>query len=172
MARGKKQVSLSFDEVVRRREPRFIKRGLYYGQIKRYYELFPIQSVLVLIYERVFSDPLFTLRTIGTFLGIDPIRFDQARLLQKSNMSSAPRSPFLYKLMLKMVRYLREQPSLGILVDAAKDIGLAGWIKDTNKKKVRYPPMGEHHRGELVRYYRSDIRRLERLIGHNLDMWK
>jgi hypothetical protein len=173
MARWKGWVEVSFDEVVKEKDPRFIQRGMYHKQIARYFDLFPPGRICILIYEEVFADPASALGTLADFLDVETDFFHSLQeLAQRENASSAYRSPILHNMTIGVTRFLREHLSLSIIVDAAKTIGLAKVVKQANRKEERYPPIQKQHRVELTRYYRDDIEKLEQLIDCDLNHWK
>jgi hypothetical protein len=51
-------------------EPSFIRRGIYYPQVKRYFDLFGKQNVLIIGFRDLFSNQKNTLNSILSFLGL------------------------------------------------------------------------------------------------------
>jgi hypothetical protein len=172
MARGKNHTDLSFEEVVRRREPRFIERGRYGEQLARYYDLFEPNQILVLIHEEVFSAPSQYLNKVCSFLEVDNTFFqDQEWISARENSSATLRSTLGGRLIGKTAKWMRYRPVFRDILDGIKRTGLAEQLKRLNRKKRSYPPMRTDLRHELSGYFEPQIRQTEKLIGRKITVW-
>lgn len=53
-------------------EPSILRRGIYASQLKRYFELFPKEQILILDFQDVNKEPKKTLNQILAFIGLQP----------------------------------------------------------------------------------------------------
>jgi hypothetical protein len=58
------------------------------------------------------------------------------------------------------------------MLDFIKDIGIAQWLKQANKKRREYPKMLVELRRELDEYYAPTIQRVEQILGRRLEVWR
>lgn len=173
MARRKGHTNRSFEEVVARREPRFIQRGLYGQQLARYYDLFPRRQMRVLIQETLLADPRSNLKALCRFLKVDPRYYDEADgLTEQENSAAMPRSRFVHRWTGRLARTMRYTKGLDTVLDFIKATGLAGRLKSLNRAKKSYPALRPELRRELAAFYADDIDRLEGLLGRRIAAWR
>ena len=170
MARGKHYVDMPFEEIVRIRDQRIIHRGMYCGQIKRYFELFDPQQVLILLFDDVKKDPQSVLQRIYRFLGVKD-DFAPNDMGKRINPSGQLRSKLLHRLLKIQISALRVWLRMGWLVDLVKRWGLAGRLLKWNTVELDYPPMSTAVRKELTDLYRQEIIDLSDLIQKDLTCW-
>ncbi|MDX1501694.1 MAG: sulfotransferase [Thermoanaerobaculia bacterium] len=140
--------------------------GFYAGQLRRYYELFPRQQILVLTYDEYVDRPDRCLHRIFEFLGVDPSFVPD--LGRRYNVSGAPRSTLLHRLAVRpslLKRTLR--PLLPRSVRASILRVAHGW--NIRARPVEIPPRA---RRRLSALYRTEIRDLEELTGLELAAWR
>ncbi len=75
------------------------KRGFYYSQVERYYQLFGKEQVKVYLYENFKQNPQSILQDMFAFLGVD--KAFVPNMSTKYNVSKMPRSVALNRLLLK-----------------------------------------------------------------------
>lgn len=136
----------------------FVRRGLYFRQIKWFLELFPRESLLIKIYEDKEQDPTGFIQGIFEFLGVDsnfvppsvqvqtkPGAIENVNKLWSimSRMLLDPRTPLLSK---KLYSKIRPKGS-------ALDV-------DEDSLKT------------LARFFDEDIRELEKYLKRDLGCWK
>ncbi|HLC76285.1 MAG TPA: sulfotransferase [Candidatus Peribacterales bacterium] len=68
-------------------------RGFYGEQLERYYKIFPKEQILVLLYEDFVDNPNNVLRTIFTFLGVDPTFEPDISERYNTNTAAEPLPP-------------------------------------------------------------------------------
>jgi hypothetical protein len=172
MALRKGDTTDTFEEVVRRREPRFIQRGLYGSQIARYLEIFPRDRMHVAIYEELFKDTASGLATLRTFLGLDHSPPTEPGPSERVYSATAFRSAFLHKGVRRAARTMSEYPALAAVTRAAKKAGFKKLFDRVNSVPAAYPPLQPDLREELMRYYANDITLLEDLVGRRIEAWR
>jgi len=173
MARGKGHTSMSFEEVVQSRDAKFIERGRYGRQIQRYLDYFERDQLLILIHEEVFDAPSESLNEICSFLGIDDTFYrDQSWITERVHPSSTERSILLHRAIETLATWMRGHEGFRQVLDFVKDVGIAHWVKQANKRERDYPEMPDELRLDLDGYYASTIHRAEHVLGRRLKVWR
>ncbi|MEJ7751317.1 MAG: sulfotransferase [Candidatus Limnocylindrales bacterium] len=138
--------------------------GRYAGQVGRYFALFPSERIKVIIFEEFRSDPSGTYSDVLRFLGVEP---HQDLPSQQVNPSLGVRSPRLHRLLLTPIlrKGFRRIASLR-LRKVARSL-----IERVNATPQR-PPFDPALRVQLQAEFRTDVERLEGLIGRNVaSIW-
>ncbi len=139
----------------------YFSSGLYYEQVKRYYDLFP-QNTLVLVYDDFKKNQDLTLNKICAFLGIQ--KYSENFKEKRTNVSHKIRSvPLHYSLLkLKKSKYTRI-PILGRIIQL-----LSVNLLKLNTKNIAPDLLKESTREKLAANYSSDIEKTSKLIGVDL----
>jgi hypothetical protein len=145
----------------------YFDRGLYAGQVQRYFDVFGRDQVRVYLHEDLNSSPHETMKDIFQFLQVDDSFIPDVSL--KRNVSGFPknktldrylRGPHPVKRVLK--RYLPFPLRRRLLV--ASDA--------LNTRNLTEPPkLQPEVRRQLTGAYREDILNLQELINRNLFAW-
>lgn len=136
------------------------RRGFYYEQLKRYFDLFGRDRIGVYLYEDLGEDPRGVLRDIFGFLGVDENFVPDTSV--EYNASGVPRN--------RAVRSLvRSTSALTPALKRVLPFGLRQRIK--GRVFAKPPPLLPEVREELVAAYRPDVLRLQGLIGRDLSGW-
>ena len=142
----------------------YIQKGFYSVQLKRYYNLFPKENIKVYLFEDVVKNPKETLKDIFKFLNVDEnIEIDTSK---KSNVSGTPKG--ILGFILKKMRYYNLMPKFAISDYLPK------FIMELIFKSVYKPTekLNEDSRRDITeRYYKVEIRSLEKLIDRDLSSW-
>lgn len=146
-------------------------RGLYFKQLKPYYDAFGAENVHVYLYEEL-RDPLGLLRPLFGVLGVDPSFTPDVSA--QHNISGVPKNRFLHS----VYGFLK-----GNGHNAVKNLGkrllpttfrqrLKGRaIRNLQKNNLSKPPLAPEVRADLLKGYKEDITRLQDLIGRDLTHW-
>jgi hypothetical protein len=142
----------SFEEAVEGRSGS-IENSFYAKQLAAYFGLFSRDQIFVAIYEETVADPVTGLRSIFSFLGVDPDVQIPAQTIETR------------------VNVTREAGSRGFLAKLRRKLqhrfpGAAAG------DAPRPPPLKPETRQRLLALYREDIARLETLIGRDLSLWR
>jgi hypothetical protein len=155
--RGGINRNLSFEEKLKL-TPRLLDEGFYDARLCTFYDLFPKENILVLIFEELMNDPLTHFRTLYNFLGVNG---DYVSPLLGVRINSASsrlgRSKYLYlahKAFYKVLRF----PTLSSYIDCI------------NSKPL--PNMEPSTRESLRREYASSIKNLEEMLNRDLCIWR
>lgn len=137
----------------------YITRSRYAVQVEPYFELFPHQNILLLVFEEYIAAPKATLRSIANFLELSPDQFDDIdmKILNRSIGTDYPKpltvilTPFLNSLP------WRVRQALG---------GKFYYRLDS------MPTFSNDLRRLIWRFVESDVRQLEARMGRSLDIWR
>jgi hypothetical protein len=146
------------------------KMGFYYEQLERFYDLFPEAQIQVYLYEDFKAQPQETLKSIFRFLAVDDTFSPDVRL--QRNISGIPKNRTLHR----VHRFLKNPSGFKTLGKAVVPAGLRAKIKrytltNLETKNLHKPSLEPSLRRELNDGYRSDIRKLQGLIGRDLSHW-
>ncbi len=156
----------SFEQYLAEQEDVFA-RGLYAEQLSRYFDLFPRERFLVLIFEELMAQPESALASVADFLAIDPGGFAAALAsIGRINESYRPRFARAYALAHRLGPFLRRHQLDGVM-NAAKRAGLPALFG----RQQGYDPLDRELRKRLTDRYAADIVRLERMLNRSLSLW-
>lgn len=173
MARGKEHTDLDFEQIVRRRDDRFVERGRYDQQLGRYLSLFDRDQLLILIHEEVFSDPSKSLNRVCSFLGVDDTFYQaQEWIRSRENRAARSRSKLIHEVVHTAAKWMRHTEGARQILDVVKSTGLTDLIKDANQELRGYPEMDPEVRKELDEYYALTIQRVEEILGSRVEAWR
>jgi hypothetical protein len=170
MAKSKGHTDLNFKKIVENKEDKFIKRGLYFNQLKKYYDLFDQCQIKIIIFSEIKKNEELVLKDIYNFLDVNS-DFITENLNNRENSSSKYRSKFLVNFISRTSDLFRLKLKMGFIINFLKKIGVADFIKNINKESYNYPKMKDEYREKLIDYYKKENYRLSKLINKNLDYW-
>jgi hypothetical protein len=157
---GSPAALLSFEERLKA-SPQLIENGLYATHLKRYYDLFPREDMLLLFFDDMVRDPRGYLASIYRFLGVRD-DFESPILGQRLNSTDAlsirSRAPFRYYLYRGLVKFNLFKTAEALVAGQPKP-----------KREALDPAF---RRNLIERYFIRDIEELERLSGKDLSTWK
>lgn len=163
----------TFDDLVERHED-ILARGYYAKQLERYFQFFPRNQFLILIFENTMSNPRAALEKLARFFEIDPSGFNLNRMQKKINASYLPRTPRLYSSAALARRYFAKN-NMGYIDTMAARIGLkqvARYIFRFRGPRSELPKLDGKTRVRLNNLYSQEIRNLEKLLDEDLSIWK
>ena len=143
----------------------YSRLGFYYGQLRRYYDLFPPEQIRVCLYEDFDQNPGEVVRSLFAFLGVDPTFAPDMSIRHK--VAGTPRSATLHALLsqpnpAKAVAKRVLPSSVRSRLYAAMMRGNIVAHKDDLSPKTREA---------LRQRYAADIERLACLIRRDLSAW-
>ena len=145
----------------------YVRTGLYYDQLKRYFDLFERDQLKIYLYEDLNSDPSGLSRDIFRFLGVNESFTPQAAA--RYNASGRPKSKILH-LVLQNLR--RSMPIAERFLPEAQYrrlLRVGSTLHNQNLTKARLSP--EVRRRTIDEYFREDILKLQPLIQRDLSTW-
>ncbi|NEP79125.1 MAG: sulfotransferase [Okeania sp. SIO3C4] len=139
------------------------RRGFYYLQLKRYFDLFPPSQIKVCLYEDIRKDPIALTQDIFKFLGVDDTFV--LNVAKVHNPTNVPKNQTLNTL-LNRPNPIKDSLKLFMPMGIRKKI--AGVLK---KKNLGKPKLSPKIRKQLILEYQEDILKLQDLIGRDLSKW-
>ncbi len=140
---------------------RFLTGGLYADHLKRFYDRFEREQILVVLYDDIMTGPTAVFNRILAHVGLPP---DAAEVsAERQNDSAAPLLPLSMRRVLKPLK------------NFVRPLRGKSWFENVRgvfAREVAYPPLDDRARAFLVDFYREDIAALENMIGRNLDHWR
>lgn len=155
--KGEPNFGISFEEKIAR-TPRLVERSLYSKTLARWFEYFPRENFLILVFDDMKSDPAGFLRQIYEFLGVDP-HFESPLIHQRLNSSATVggASRLLYRVHRALVRLALFRFSKAL--DTANQAPLPAINPDTRRRLID-------------EVFIEDIEELEKILGRDLSSWK
>jgi hypothetical protein len=148
----------SFEDVLENNEL-VLQIGHYYDHLSRFFEYFPQDRILIMIYEDIRSDPNAFLGNLHAFLNVkhepNSELVDQ-RINAAASLKSLSRSEplwYLYRALNRFHLY-----------------SLAGKLERYNRRSL--PAMKPETRQYLLSYYADQVSKLEELTGRDLENWR
>jgi Sulfotransferase family len=144
-------------------------RGLYYQQLKRYYEVFGRERIGVWLYEDMREDPANMVQSVFRFLEVDDTFTSDTS--SRHNPAGVPASGSARAAMRatdKAVSVLRKS-----LAPSSSILPLAFKMRRAVQSRIltEPPPIDPELRDGLIEGYKEDILRLQELIGRDLSAW-
>ena len=145
----------------------YIGRGLYFDQLKRYFDAFGREPIKVFLYEDLSNAPVDTLQETFRFLEVDNSFVPDVSL--RRNVSGSPR----YKALDNLLR--RPSPikdALKMHLPVKLRWRLSEAFDHLKTRNLTQPPkVDPGMRQRLVSFYREDILRVQGLINRDLSEW-
>jgi len=139
----------------------YLELGLYYEQVKRYFDLFPKEQIKIILYEEYKNSIESVLQELCDFLGVDNhFSFDTDL---KLNEKGLPRFKYLnYALtQLGIIKLFKNLLSKPIRQKLARMIYSSDKLKEIQAEEREF----------LIDYYKEDITNLSNLIDRDLKSW-
>jgi len=149
--------------------PEIVEYGFYYRYLRNYFDLFPRENILVLIYEDIEKDPGEFIEKIYSFLGVDD-EFVPKGVNSKVNTSAA-RSSSINKGINRL--YLKKGNNflMSRIIKFARRLGVNKYKIDATFKRNDYKNISEEEVQMLANIYKDDINNLKGLIKRDLSVW-
>ncbi len=142
----------------------YLTGGVYYQQLKRYYERFAPSQIRIFLYEDFEREPLRVLKEIFQFLGVDETFMPNISF--RFNVSTGNRS-LGYRV---QRRLFRTRPLRAVHPYLPR--GLQKYIeRRLLMQDYPKPTLEPEIRARLLRVYREDITQLQDLIQRDLSHW-
>jgi hypothetical protein len=147
------------------RSTMYVEFGMYYEQVKGYFDIFGREQVKVIIFEEFVQHPEQTVNEVLAFLGVN---YTVTEIREQYNPYSVPRSP-LALWIFALFRWLRARnikfyKILNLLPDSLAE-SLPEKILFKRRQKPKIEPKAVKF---LQEFYRDDVIRLESLLGRSL----
>lgn len=152
--------------------PHWLDLGFYHRLLQPYFDHFPPEQIYVGIHEHFFADEATNLRDLLSFLDVDPT-FRPSLLGQKINVSSDD-APNPVRRLRGLILQLLQRPDM---------LPVKRLLHQYRLNRVHYTGVPKADaaavaarvsaatRHELLELFAPDIRRLERQLGIELNIW-
>lgn len=149
--------------------PSYIEQSMYYSQLSRWLEWFPLASFKIVVFEELFRDPVQGVRDLYAFVDVSPT-FVPDTLHEKVNEGRVPRSRLLDRgasCISSGVRLLGG----GRMIDGLKHIGADRWLRRGNARPDVGKKLDQCVLQELRAEFAGENRKLAALLGRDLSIW-
>ncbi len=139
-------------------------------QIERLFKIVPKSQILVLLYERFFSEPVTEFQKVLHFLGLP---FDGRTKFERVNANQWPSHLAIHRFISQPPRLIR--PAIVLLRELSRRHGLRLGIFSryvVGMRVAERPNISESIEDELRDYFAADIKKLEAVLGESLDVWR
>jgi hypothetical protein len=158
-ARGRfsENVGLSFEDKIAQK-PALVEEGFYVDHLRRYFDLFPREQFLILLYDDLVTDPSGFVVQMCRFLGVSE-DYSSELLEHQINAGAAQ-------------KLLVNSRSVYWIEKALRRMQLYGFAQRLGRQNsAKLPAMAPDTRHRLVEVYRDKNKQLEDLIGRDLGHW-
>lgn len=139
--------------------PTYINHSRYAMQLRPYFELFPRENILLILFEEYIKNPLQTLHQIGSFLEIDPCGFDQVDLTPQYQSMERTGDKKIKKWLTPISR----------LFPVKVRNALRGPFVYKLESQIEF---SENTKKMLWRFLEDDVRAVEKMMERSLDLWR
>lgn len=141
-------------------------RGFYYGQLKRYFDIFERSQIKIYLYQDFKDSPLQVLQNIFQFLEVETNFLPNIE--DKFNVSAVPKNILLNKMILKpnLVKSLFKS-----VIPHTLSRQISYFFLQWNFRQSSKQIMSIEVRQKLSLAYREDILKLQDLIQKDLTAW-
>ncbi len=168
----------TFKEALKNNSEFYVEGGMYYKQLKRYFDLFPRENIGIFFVDDIKKDPIEFIQKIYSFLGVND-KFVAPSALESENSSKETRFKilkFVQNYLVKLFYVLTKKTRMYFLSDFLKKIGFQKIIyvfdNKLNAKKFIKPKINEETRKKLLKKFVDDMSDLEKLLKLDLKHWK
>ena len=139
-------------------------KGLYYNQLKRYYDLFPQKQIKVILFKDIIANPERVTKEVFGFLGVDNTFIPDVS--KKANVSGTPKGLFGWLIMklrkhnlIPNIEFSRILPTFLVKIILNTIYSKPEKVSAETVKKL------------TNKHYKEDINKLEKLIERDLSHW-
>lgn len=151
--------------------PTYVDQGRYHTHLKRWFDVFGPDQILVLIAEEISADPAAAAELLYDFVGVDTT-FVSAVAFEARNTSDRARSPGLRRA-LRSGGDLMRRTGLEEHLARIKSVGAVDRLLRMNSVDIRaeVPPMTEAARRQLTESFLPEMKALAGLLERDAFPW-
>lgn len=150
--------------------PSYVGQSLYFTQLSKWLEYFPLENIHVVVFEELFSNPVDSIQRIFEFLDLST-DFLPPGMEEKVNEGRIPRSRVLDRGVKLSAMGLRRL-GLGWLVDGLKRVGLKRAVSGGNTRSDTAMEIAPATRERLHGMFREENTKLASLLDRDLSVWE
>jgi len=163
-------VSDSFEDIINKKSrdknahlfyQQYIKVGEYATQLKRYFDIFDKENILLVDYEDFKSDVTGTVNLVYSFLNVST-EFS-ADVNKKHNTFTMPRN--------KLIRFVYSFVVIRNMLSFIFSKNIVKAVRFVLFRKNKKPKLLEETSNQLKHYFSNDVRLLESIIGKDYSKW-
>ena len=163
-------VSDSFEDIIIKKSrdknahlfyQQYIKVGEYATQLKRYFDIFDKENILLVDYEDFKSDVTGTVNSVYSFLNVST-EFS-ADVNKKHNTFTMPKN--------KLIRFVYSFVVIRNILSFIFPKNIVKAVRFILFKKDKKPKLLEETSNQLKHYFSNDVRLLESIIGKDYSKW-
>jgi hypothetical protein len=139
----------------------YLDHGYYYQQVKRYFDLFPREQILVLIFDELSKNPDAVMKKVYDFLGVSSDFKSQTDVIH--NKAKIPVSG--------MARMIINQQTIIKIAGMLVPKKIRRYVLSKLYTSKNLPEFKPATKELLKQYYRDDIMATSQLIGRDLSNW-
>jgi len=150
---------------------RLQEAGFYYRRLKNFFDAFPRENILVLIYEDIEKDRVAFIQQIYKFLAVkaDFVPPSAFVKINPTQFKLTKLGRFVHKVIVPQVIKTRWGRTLKQSPWVKKSLF---YLSEFYSRRNPLPPMSQKTRQHLQKIYAKDIKRLEKLIKRDLSFWR
>jgi len=152
--------------------PCYLDQSRYATHMRRWFDVFPQEAILPLIFEEITAAPEAAVRQVYEFLGVDPAgHFESSRT--RSNESVAFHNEGLQSVLQRGGNALR-RAGLGAGLERVKQLPPIRRLMEINKRDLRLtaPPMSPESRARLAADLAPEMEALAAMLGRDTLPWR
>jgi hypothetical protein len=139
----------------------YIELGLYYEQVKRYFDIFPEENIKIFLFEELKNKPLTLMNDLYEFLDL-PI-CESINSNKKYNETILPKN--------RIFEVFIHNKTLKYFASLIFNKSVKNELKKLLYSKEAKPKLSDIERLNLIPYFIEDVQKLERLINKDLSHW-
>lgn len=148
-------------------EVRYVYRGFYYDQLRRYFDIFSSNQIKVYLYEDLATNPSDLLRDIFQFLNVDESFTSDLSI--KHNAGGIPQNRIMHRAFHAFRQELRPiRNILKLLLPEQLYLNYKAQYFQSNLVK---PQLSQEVRKQLLEVSREEILKLQDFIKRDLSAW-
>ena len=170
--------SKSFEEAIEKNPEIYIDWGMYYKQLKRYFNLFPKKNIGIFLLDDLKKNPVKFMQKVYQFLGADK-NFVPPSIKKRENPAKKTKNKFTRFLLsdsISSISKFLQKMHLYFIVEILRKLKVEDLIFFINHKvnitNFTKPPIRKSTKMKLKRIFRKDIEQLEKLLNRDLGNWK
>lgn len=159
-------------EIACKQHPEILTCSEYASDLKRYFEFFSKENILILFHDDLIKSPEQLLLNVEIFLRVK--EFVPENLLMRSNETGNAKYPLLNRTSALAQNFLRRLHFQHVLTFIK-----ASWLGKILQRSIYQTTPAQNkqrisaeERSQLLRYFNDDIAELELLTNRNLGNWK
>lgn len=160
--------SIEFSTYIK--EEKHLNPGKYVVYLRKYYELFPRENILVLILDEFTKDIPAGMEKIYQFIGTQDQRFISPKANQRNNEARSYKFLWVENILVKMYRFLSRR-GYTRLVKSILDSGIGSVIRKINGSNHPLAKMDAESKQYLDVFYKPYNEELEELLDQDLSLW-